>query len=90
MERAGTRSDGLEQGRNSADGCGEDRASVVNRRQTFQRTVRFVIWLTWATNDNANILSYGFPVHHLSNEPHPFVVHLSETSTCRLISQLLL
>ena len=28
-ERAGTRSDSRKQGRNSADGCGEDRACVV-------------------------------------------------------------
>ena len=31
-ERAGTRSDGRKQGRNSADGCGEDRAFVCTLR----------------------------------------------------------
>ena len=33
-ELAGTRSDGREQGRDSADGCGEDRASAVRREST--------------------------------------------------------
>ena len=32
-KRAGTRSDGRKQGRNSADGCGEDRASHVRQRE---------------------------------------------------------
>ena len=33
-ERAGTRSDGRKQGRNSADGCGEDRAGLYETRET--------------------------------------------------------
>ena len=33
-ERAGTRSDGRKRDRNSADGCGEDRASDVSDRGT--------------------------------------------------------
>ena len=33
-ERIGTRSDGCKQGRNSADGCGEDRARVYPSENT--------------------------------------------------------
>ena len=41
-ERAGTRSDGRKQGRNGADGCGEDRAWQVARTRRRRRLITFM------------------------------------------------